>query len=128
MPLCRTPAERLFVQQFILDRTVLIRPRIEPKDPEKLIIDCLERLKHEGNEHLLRIEGHPAILEELQGRQHEIKLLEQSRLRRVIYRIRQRSRMAKLIYPSSRMRRVDYQIGHLFEEIRNKTSRFLRSR
>jgi len=126
MPLCRTPAERLFVQQFILDRVVLDRPRIEPKDPGKLITDCLERLKREGNENLLRIEGHPTILEELQGRQDDIELLEQSRLRRIIYRIRQWSRMARLIYPSSRMRRVNYQIRHLLEAITNKMSGLLR--
>ena len=119
MPLCRTPEERLFFQQTILDRIVVypsyFRPSNEPNSSEKLIAECLERLRYEGNTHLLRVEELPTILQELQRRLDEIKLLERSRMRRAIYQIRQRSRIGRLIYPRSPMRRVIYQIRHLLE-------------
>ena len=124
-PLCRTPEERLFVQQPILDRIVLFRPGNELNTPGKFIEDCLDRLRYEGNTHLLGAEELPTVLQELQGRQDEIKLLERSRMQRVIYRIRQRSRMARVIYPRSRMRRVIYQIRHLLEMLRDKLNRLL---
>ena len=117
-PLCRTPEERLFVQQLILDRITLFRPGNESNSSGKFIADCLERLGYEGNTHEL-----PTVLQELQGRQDEITLLERSRMRRVIYRIRQRSRMARLIYPRSQIQRVIYQVRHLIEMLRHKMSR-----
>ena len=52
MPLCRTPEERLFIQQFILDRIVLSYlywwPSNEPNSSEKIIAECLERLRSRG--------------------------------------------------------------------------------
>jgi glycosyltransferase involved in cell wall biosynthesis len=70
MPLCRTPEERLFLQQVILDRVVVFRPERnylycptnEPHSSGKLIAECLERLKFEGNEYLLGLEELPAVL------------------------------------------------------------------
>ena len=64
MPLCRTPEERLFFQQIILDRIVvspsyLYHPSNEPNSSEKLIAECLERLRYEGNTHLLSAEELP---------------------------------------------------------------------
>jgi hypothetical protein len=133
IPLCRTPEERLFFQQIILDRIViypsyLYRPSNEPNSPRKLIAACLERLRHEGNTHLLSVGELPPILQELQSRLDEIKLLERSRMRRVIYGIRQRSRMGRVIYPRSGMRRVIYQIRHLVEELEQIPIIWTRSR
>jgi hypothetical protein len=104
-----TPEERLFFQQTILDRIVVrppsyYRPSSEPNSSGKLIAACLERLKHEGNTHLLAAHELPPILQEIQCRLNEITLLERSQMRRVMHRIRQRSRMGRIIYPRSRMR------------------------
>jgi GT2 family glycosyltransferase len=71
MPLCRTPAERLFFQQVILERVIvsrsgrghLYRPTNEPDDSGKLIAECLERLRHEGNMHLLAVDELPRALQ-----------------------------------------------------------------
>ena len=123
-PLCRTSEERLFVQQFILDRITLFHRGNQSNSSGNFISDCLERLRYEGNICLLS-EDLPTVLQKLQGRQDEIALLERSRIRRIIYRIRQRSRMAALIYPMSGMRRVIYQIRHLLEMFRNKLSRMV---
>ena len=87
--------------------------------------ECLERLRYEGNTHLLSAEELPPILQELQRRLDEIKLLERSRMRKGIYQIRQRSRFGKLIYPRSRMRRVTYQIRHLLEMLGKVSRRLL---
>jgi hypothetical protein len=133
MPLCRTPEERLFVQQIILERIVVFRPERnyyytpsnEPNSSEKLIVECLKRLSYEGNMHLLSVEELPPILQELQLRLDQVKLLERSRVRRVIHRIRQRSRLGRLIYPKSRMRRVIYQLRCLLEMLRSKISGLL---
>ena|SRR5436190_6236461 len=71
MPLCRTPEERLFFQQVILDRIVMFRrqrhyhysPTNEPDASGRLIAQCLERLRQEGNSHLLSAEELPALLQ-----------------------------------------------------------------
>jgi glycosyltransferase involved in cell wall biosynthesis len=70
MPVCTTPEERLFFQQFILDRITVARPgqsyHYAPKSPQAsgaLIAECLERLAREGNMHLLGTDEIPAILQ-----------------------------------------------------------------
>ena len=66
MPLCRTPQARRFFQQIILDRIVAypnFRSSDEPNSSAKLIAECLERLKYEGNTHLLKAEELPPILQ-----------------------------------------------------------------
>ena len=70
MPVCTTPEERLFFQQFILDRVTVVRPgqsyHYAPKSPQAsgaLIAECLERLAREGNMHLLGTDEIPAILQ-----------------------------------------------------------------
>jgi glycosyltransferase involved in cell wall biosynthesis len=70
MPVCKTPEERLFFQQFILDRIAVFRPEqsyhFAPESPHSsgaLIAECLERLAREGNMHLLGPEELPAILQ-----------------------------------------------------------------
>jgi len=94
VPLCRTPEERRLIQRFILDRIVFSYlywwPSNEPS-AENIIADCLERLRLEGNTHLLRKEELPPILQE-----SHIKRLEWSRMRRFIYQMHQRSRMASV--------------------------------
>ncbi len=70
MPLCRTPEERLFLQQVILDRVVVFRPgrpylylpNNEPQSCGALISECFERLKQEGNEDLLGWQELPGAL------------------------------------------------------------------
>jgi glycosyltransferase involved in cell wall biosynthesis len=125
VPLCRTPEERRFIQRFILDRIVLSYlywwPSNQPP-AEKIIADGLERLRLEGNTHLLRKEELPPILQELKL---DITGLERSRVRRFIYQMHQRSRMARAIYPTSRMRRVIYQLRFLLETLRYKISSLL---
>jgi glycosyltransferase involved in cell wall biosynthesis len=70
MPVCATPEERLFFQQFILDRIVVVRPgqsyHYIPKSAQasgELIGECVERLTREGNMHLLGTGELPAILQ-----------------------------------------------------------------
>ena len=130
MPLCRTPEERRFFQQIILDRIVAypnFRSSDEPNSSGKLIAECLERLRYEGNTHLLRGEELPPILQELQRRLNEIRLSERSRMEKGIYQIRQRYRFGKLIYPRSPTRRVTYQFRHLLEML-GKVGRLLLAR
>lgn len=71
MPVCATPEERLFLQHVILDRIVVYRPERgytyqptnEPAAGGRLIAECLERLRREGNMHLLGPEEIPALLQ-----------------------------------------------------------------
>ena len=70
MPVCTTQEERLFFQQFILDRVTVVRPgqsyHYAPKSPQAsgaLIAECLERLAREGNMHLLGTEDLPVLLQ-----------------------------------------------------------------
>ena len=70
MPVCTTQEERLFFQQFILDRVTVVRPgqsyHYAPKSPQAsgaLIAECLERLAREGNMHLLGTDDLPALLQ-----------------------------------------------------------------
>jgi hypothetical protein len=70
MPICRTPEERLFCQQLIVDRVSVYRstrpyiycpPHFESAG--KFMAECLARLKHEGNEHLLAADDLPNLLQ-----------------------------------------------------------------
>jgi hypothetical protein len=118
MRVCRTPEERRFFQQTILDRLIAYPPFRESNEAissEQLAAECLERLRHEGNTHLLNVKEFPSILEELQCRVDEIRSVGRSRLGRGISQIRQRYRFAKVIYPRSPMRRVTYQTRHMVE-------------
>jgi len=70
MPVCTTPQERLFFQQFILDRICVVRPEqtyhyfaSTPQASGALMAECLERLAREGNMHLLQSDELPAILQ-----------------------------------------------------------------
>ena len=55
MPLCRTPKERLLFQQTIVDKIVFSPRRNEPSSSGKFMAECLERLRCEGNTHLLQV-------------------------------------------------------------------------
>ena len=128
MPLCRTPHERRFFQQIILDRIVVypnFRSSDESNASAKLVAECLERLKCEGNTDLLKAEELPPILEGLERRLNAIRLSERSRAQRGIYQIRQRYRMSKVIYPKFLMRRVAYQLHHLLEMLAKVVTRSL---
>ena len=115
MRVCRTPEQRLFLQQAIIDRIIAFPPFRGGNEhsAEKLVTECLERLRYEGNLHLLDLKECPAILEDLQLRVDKLKRIEASRLGRGISQIRHRYQLGKLIYPSSPLRRVAYQIRHL---------------
>ena len=120
MRLCRTPEERLFFQQAILDRLIAFPPferNSEHDLSEQLAAECLERLKYEKNEHLLNIREFPSLLEELQCRVAELQSIKRSPFSRAIYHIRQRYKFAKLIYPKSPMRRLTYQIRGLLDTL-----------
>ena len=121
-PLCRSPDERLFFQKAILYQLItnpMMRPRNETYCSKKLIIECLERLRYEGNSGLLCAEELEPFVEQLQRLPGSRA---PSRTRRGIYRIRQRFHLARIIYPRSRMRRAIYQIRFLFE-LSGKTSK-----
>jgi hypothetical protein len=111
MPLCRTAEERLSVQKLILDRVGQFRPGTS--SPEEFIRDCFDRLRYEGNTHLLGSEESSKTLEELKNRQHELKLIDQSSFARLVYRVRRGFLMSTVIYPESRLRRVSYQFRYL---------------
>jgi glycosyltransferase involved in cell wall biosynthesis len=66
IPACRSLEERIFFQNFILDRTAVVRPgqtyhytAASPAQSGKVIIKCFERLAAEGNMHLWHT---PAVL------------------------------------------------------------------
>ena len=59
MPVCRTAEERVFFQQFILDRIAVYRPGFSyhyaaasPHETGVVMLECIERLAKEGNLHL----------------------------------------------------------------------------
>jgi glycosyltransferase involved in cell wall biosynthesis len=116
IPICRTSEERLLMQQAILYH-VLAYPHFQPNrevsSSARILVECLKRLGYEGNTHLFRQEELLTILQQLNW----------SRTRRTIYRIRKRSRMARMFYPRSKTRRIIYQVGALLEELRNTMSR-----
>lgn len=70
MPACKTLEEKLYVQQLILDRVAVYRPgrsyQWVPANADsagKFMGECLDRLKHEGNLHLLGPGELPAFLQ-----------------------------------------------------------------
>jgi len=115
MPLCRSPEERLFFQQVILDRVVVFRPERNylyrptnaPDSSGKLIAECLERLRYEGNAHLLGIEELPAILQasfRVDDLRNRLEALEHERTR---------LETELVIVNRSRMLRLGRRIRHL---------------
>jgi hypothetical protein len=126
MPLCATTEERQFFQRNILYRVVanpVFRPGNEIYSSKKLIAECLERLGYEGNTHLFSVDERPPVLAEVERLS---KLHQPSRMQRGIYQIGQRSRLAKLIYPKSKMQRIAYQIRYPFDLLGRQVTRMLR--
>jgi len=112
IPVCRTQEERLFFQKALLYRLVanpMMRPRNEAYSSGKLIAECLERLKCEGNIHLFGADEPAPFIQQLQR-----LLLKPSRTQRTAYQIRQQFQLAQIMYPRSRMRRAIHQIRFLF--------------
>jgi hypothetical protein len=80
MPACETPNEKLHVQQLILDRVTVSRPDrnylyLPPglDSAGRFIGECLDRLRHEGNLHLLGSDELPTFLQS-RFRQSEITI------------------------------------------------------
>ncbi len=124
IPLCRTPEERLLFQEAILYRVVALPvwPFInEVHSSKKFIAGCLARLRHEGNTDLLRDDELPQVLQRLQRYLPESH--RPSRICRGMYKIRQRSRMGKIIHPKSWRRRTFYQARHLLEMFRRQMTK-----
>jgi glycosyltransferase involved in cell wall biosynthesis len=113
MRACRTREQRRFFQQAILDRIIAFPP-FRGGDRcalEELLAECLERLRHEGNLHLLDVKECPSILQDLPSRVEKLRRMEASRVGRRIFQIRHRYQLGKLIYPDSPVRRVAYQFA-----------------
>jgi glycosyltransferase involved in cell wall biosynthesis len=109
---CRTPAQRRFFQEAILERIVAFA-QFQEKTPEIMVAEFFERLRYEGNTQLPDGQEFPAILQNLQSRAAE--LTRRSRWRRGISQVRQRYEFAQLIYPGSPLRRFCYRIRSLKE-------------
>jgi hypothetical protein len=69
LPVCQTPEERLYAEHVILDRVIVIRegrPYLylpnSPHSSGRLILECFERLRQEGNLPLLGADEAPAGL------------------------------------------------------------------
>jgi hypothetical protein len=107
LPLCRTSQERMLVAQVIFDRLIPFRP-VREAPPGKAIAECIERLRYEG-----RFELAEELIPSIEQLGQILETNERSPIRKVVYRVRQRNRMAKLLYPSSLMRRAIYQAWHL---------------
>src|SRR5690348_1970940 len=68
IPICRTPEERLLMQQAILWQVIAyphFHPNRESSSSATLIAECLKRLSYEGNTHLLSQEEFLTIMERL---------------------------------------------------------------
>jgi glycosyltransferase involved in cell wall biosynthesis len=129
MRACRTAQQRLFFQQVITDRIIAFPPFQGGNEysSEKLVAECLERLKFEENLHLLDVKEFPSILHDLQRRVGKLKWIEASRLGRGISQIRNSYQFGKLIYPNSCWRRANYQIRRLVEILDKARRLVLRS-
>jgi glycosyltransferase involved in cell wall biosynthesis len=75
MPVCRTPEERFFFQQLILDRVAVVRPgqsyhyrAVSPHEGGALMLECLRRLDAEGRRDLLDVPAElaPGLVDEVE--------------------------------------------------------------
>ena len=102
------------MQQAILDQITAyphFHPNVEIDSSDTIIAKCIERVRHEGNSHLLEEQELPAILQG-QKRRVELMLSKRSWGRKAIHETRQAYRLGKLIHPNSRIMRAAYQIRH----------------
>jgi hypothetical protein len=93
MPVCRTPEERFFFHQLILDRVAVVRPGQSyhyvadtPQAGGELMLECLRRLDAEGNRSLLDL---PAELTAELSAEVDRLRADNRRLRRRLARQRQ---------------------------------------
>jgi len=122
MPLCNTREARIFMQQFIFDHIVAyphFHPNTDLDSSDTIVAKCVERVKQEGNSHLLDLEALPTILQGQRCRVEAI-LYQPSWLHRAMYKSRQLYHLAKIIYPDSRLRRVVYQARHSAGKLRRQ--------
>jgi glycosyltransferase involved in cell wall biosynthesis len=110
LPLCRTEEERRFFRRAILDRFIAY-PREGFAGTQ--IVECLDRLKFEGNASLLPAEELAPIPE----LQRQLELLRHSRMRRAVHQIGQRFRIAKFIYTDSMTQRSLYWVRFLLASL-----------
>ena len=122
MPICRTREARLFMQQFIFDQIVAyphFHPNADPNSSDTIVAKCVERVKQEGNSHLLDVQELPTILHG-QKRRVETILYKRTWIHRAMYESRQLYHLGKIIYPNSRLRRVLYQVRHSVGKLRRQ--------
>jgi glycosyltransferase involved in cell wall biosynthesis len=108
---CRTPEERRFLQEAILERIAAFA-RFQG-NPEGMMAEFLERLGHEGNTHLLDGQDFRSIQQNFAVRVDNFR--HTSRLHRALFQIRQQYGLAKLIYPESPGQRFAYRFRRLIE-------------
>jgi hypothetical protein len=84
-----------------------------PRRAVHMIAEFLERLRYEGNTHLLDAQVFGSIQQNFASRFG--KFGQTSHLHRGLFQIRQRYELAKLIYPESPGRRFAYRFRHLIE-------------
>ena len=127
MRVCRTPAERQFFQQLILDRVVAY-PGFQRANDSNLTQEvgnaCLQRLEKEGATDLLNELS--AAMEQLRERVDKLRTLERTRAGRAVSQASQRYRFARVVYAGSFGRRIGYQLRH-FAELTSKVTRLLGS-
>ena len=129
IPLCRTPEQRLFFQQLILERIAIYPSYLyrskEPNSSEKLISECVQRLRYECNTQFLNVEEIPIVKQRAKAKLGDINLLERSRMCRAIYQMHQRVRLGRLLYPTRPLRRSIFHINEIFEMLRYEISMLL---
>jgi hypothetical protein len=106
---CRTPEERRFFQNAILERIAAYAQFQE--NSEGMMAEFLQRLRYEGNTHLLDAQDFASIEQNFARAMHHFK--RHSHLSQGLFQIRQRYELAKLIYPESLRRRLAYRFRHL---------------
>jgi len=103
MPVCATREEQVFFQQFILDRVAVVRPgqsyhyaAHSVQASGALMVECIERLKKEGNTkffsdllHLEFQEEAERLAEENRALATELEILKRSRALRLARKVRQ---------------------------------------
>lgn len=124
IPVCDAPQARLFMQQAIIDQVVANPYFFSGNDANSssaIIARCMDRLRDEGNSHLLTTDEVPAVLH---GQDYRLEMLspKRSRFRKALYRSGQAYRLGKIIYPRSPTRRVRYQIRHSRDMLRHAMS------
>lgn len=121
IPLCKGALDRRFFQDLIIGRTIAF-PSFYRTDTEfsfPLVCESLARLEVEGNSHLVCGEEVPLVMTAARPRFDEIMRARQSRLSGAMYHVRQRVRLAAVLYPETRARRLAYCARHVFRTLKD---------